>query len=60
MAARHFKSAYIFGAPMLFVGSGGFLEYFEGLQLRRSLLVNVLFTQDLEANPRRMMALLPT
>ena len=58
--AKHFKSAYIFGAPIRFVGPGAFPEYFKGLQHQRSLLVNVLFTQDLEADPRRIRALLPS
>jgi FkbM family methyltransferase len=58
--AMHFKSAYIFGAPIRFVGAGAFPEYFKGLQHQRSLLENVLFTQDLEADPRRTRALLPS
>jgi FkbM family methyltransferase len=54
MAERHFKSAYIFGAPIIFLGPGKFAEYLKALQDRRSLVLNVLFTQDLQANPRRM------
>jgi FkbM family methyltransferase len=57
-AARHFKSAYIFGAPIVFVRPGAFPEYFEDLE-RRGLLVNILFTRDLEANPQRLSAPLP-
>jgi len=55
-AAGHFKSAYIFGSPILFLGPDAFPAYLEDLQHERDLLVNVLFTQDLEADPRRMIA----
>jgi FkbM family methyltransferase len=55
--AEHFQSAYIFGAPIHFVGPGALPGYFRGLRHQRSLLVNVLFTQDLEANPQRMTSL---
>jgi FkbM family methyltransferase len=51
---RHFKSAYVFGDPILFLGPGEFAEYLRRLQHRRSLLLNLLFTQDLAADPRRM------
>jgi FkbM family methyltransferase len=51
---RYFKSAYVFGAPIVFLGPGKFAEHLKALQDRRSLLLNVLFTQDLQANPRRM------
>jgi FkbM family methyltransferase len=54
--ARHFKSAYIFGAPILFLGPDAFPGYLKDLQRERDLLLNVLFTQDLEADPRRMIA----
>ena len=49
-----FKSAYVFGAPILFFGPEKFSEYLKSLQHQRSLLLNILFTQDLEANPQRM------
>jgi len=56
--AKYFKSAYVFGAPISFLGPGKFVEYLKGLQHNRSLLLNILFTQDLEANPQRMMSTL--
>jgi len=56
---KYFKSAYVFGAPILFLGPGKFAEHLKGLQDRRSLLLNVLFTQDIEANPQRMISILP-
>ena len=55
---KYFKSAYVFGAPILFLGPGRFSEYLKGLQDSRSLLQNILFTQDLEADPRRMIGTL--
>jgi FkbM family methyltransferase len=51
---KYFKSAYVFGAPIQFLGPGTFAEHLKGLQHHRSLLLNVLFTQDLSANPQRM------
>lgn len=57
---KYFKSAYVFGAPILFLGPGKFAEHLKGLQNDRSLLLNVLFTQDLEADPQRMISTLPT
>ena len=51
---KYFQSAYVFGAPILFQGPGKFAEYLRGLQHSRSLLLNILFTQDIEPNPRRM------
>lgn len=51
---RYFKSAYVFGAPIEFLGPERFAGYLKGLQHERSLLLNVLFTQDPAANPRRM------
>jgi len=57
---RYFKSAYVFGAPILFLGPGKFAEHLKGLQHCRSLLLNVLFTQDIEANPQRMLSILRT
>jgi FkbM family methyltransferase len=57
---KYFKSAYVFGAPILFLGPGKFAEHLKGLQHCRSLLLNVLFTQDIEANPQRMLSILRT
>jgi hypothetical protein len=51
---KYFVSAYVFGAPILFLGPGKFVEYLKGLQHSRSLLLNILFTQDIAANPQRM------
>jgi FkbM family methyltransferase len=51
---KYFKSAYVFGAPILFLAPGIFAEYLKGFQHHRSLLLNVLFTQDLSENPQRM------
>jgi FkbM family methyltransferase len=51
---KYFKSAYVFGAPILFLGPGTFAAHLKGLQHHRGLLLNVLFTQDLAANPQRM------
>lgn len=51
---QYFKSAYVFGDPIVFLGPEKFAEYFKGLQHHRSLLLNVLFTQDLAPNPQRM------
>jgi FkbM family methyltransferase len=56
---KYFKSAYVFGAPIVFLGPGKFAEHLKGLQHCRSLL-NVLFTQDIEANPQRMLSILRT
>ena len=54
MAERYFKSAYVFGSPVLFLGPGTFAPHLKALQHHRGLLLNVLFTQDLAANPQRM------
>jgi FkbM family methyltransferase len=59
IAARHFKSAYVFGAPILFFGPEEFSGYLKGLQDHRGLLLNILFTQDVESNPQRMNGVLP-
>ena len=59
IVARHFKSAYVFGAPILFFGPEKFSEYLKALQDHRSLLLNILFTQDLESNPQRMISAIP-
>jgi FkbM family methyltransferase len=57
---KYFKSAYVFGAPILFLGPGEFARHLKGLQDRRSLLLNVLFTQDMQANPQLMTSTLQT
>jgi FkbM family methyltransferase len=57
---KYFKSAYVFGASILFLGPGKFGEYLKGLQHSRSLLLNILFTQDVEANPQRMISTVTT
>jgi FkbM family methyltransferase len=54
MVEKYFNSAYVFGAPIQFLGPGAFAEHLKGLQHHRSLLLNVLFTQDLAANPQRL------
>ena len=57
---KYFKSAYVFGDPILFLGSGKFAGHLKGLQHCHGLLLNVLFTQDIEANPQRMSSTLRT
>jgi FkbM family methyltransferase len=57
---KYFKSAYVFGDPILFLGPGKFVEHLKALQDCRSLLLNVLFTQDIEANPQRLLSTLRT
>jgi FkbM family methyltransferase len=57
---KYFKSAYVFGAPILFLGPGKFADHLKGLQHCHGLLLNVLFTQDIEANPQRLLSILPT
>jgi FkbM family methyltransferase len=54
--ARQFKSAYVFGVPIAFLGADAFPGHLKNLQHERDLLLNVLFTRDLEADPRRMIA----
>jgi FkbM family methyltransferase len=56
--AKYFKSAYVFGSPIEFLGPGEFAGHLKGLQDRRSLLLNVLFTQDTEADAQRMISTL--
>ena len=51
---QYFRSAYVFGNPIIFLGPEKFAGHLKGLQHHRSLLLNVLFTQDLAANPQRM------
>jgi FkbM family methyltransferase len=57
---KYFKSAYVFGAPIIFLGPGTFAADLRALQNRRSLCLNVLLTQDLEPNPQRMISTLPS
>ena len=54
MVEKYFKSAYVFGAPVLFLGPGTFAAHLKGLQDHRGLLLNVLFTQDVAPDPQRM------
>ncbi len=54
MVEKYFKSAYVFGAPIVFLGPEQFAAHLKSLQHHRGLLLNVLFTQDLAANPQRM------
>jgi FkbM family methyltransferase len=54
MVEKYFNSAYVFGAPIQFLGPGAFAGHLKGLQHHRSLLLNVLFTQDLAADPQRL------
>jgi FkbM family methyltransferase len=58
-AERYFKSAYLFGSPIRFLGPGQFAQHLKELQHDRGLLLNVLFTQDVEPNPKRMLGALP-
>jgi FkbM family methyltransferase len=59
IAAKYFRSAYVFGSPIEFLGPGEFAGHLRSLQDRRSLLLNVLFTQDTQADPQRMISTLP-
>jgi FkbM family methyltransferase len=54
LTSRHFKSAYVFGTPISFLGPGQFASYLESVQDRDGFLTNILFTQDSEADPARM------
>jgi FkbM family methyltransferase len=56
LAEKYFKSVYIFGAPMLFLGPGEFGPHLLRLQHRRGLLLNLLFTQDTAVVAERMAA----
>jgi FkbM family methyltransferase len=60
LVSMYFKSAYVFGDPILFLGPGEFAGHLKALQDCRSLLLNVLFTQDIEANPQRLLSTLRT
>jgi FkbM family methyltransferase len=54
LASRYFKSAYVFGSPIVFLGPAQFSRHLESLQDREGLLMNVLFTKDTQADPSRM------
>jgi FkbM family methyltransferase len=54
LAETYFKSAYIFGSPMRFLGPGEFGAHLLQLQHQRGLLLNVLFTQDAAVVAERM------
>jgi FkbM family methyltransferase len=54
LAERHFKSAYIFGERIQFLAPGEFGPHLRTRAGERGLLLNVLFTQDLECDQRRM------
>jgi FkbM family methyltransferase len=55
-ALKHFESAYVFGSPVVFLGRGAVGAYLRELEFRRGLLVNILFTHDVTADPARMRA----
>ncbi len=50
VASRYFKSAYVFGASISFLGPGQFASYLESMQDRDGFLTNVLFTQHSHAD----------
>ena len=54
LASRYFKSAYVFGSRISFLGPGQFTSYLESMQDRDGFLTNILFTQDSEADAARM------
>ncbi len=54
LASRYFKSAYVFGPPVSFLGPGQFTSYLESMQDRDGFLTNVLFTRDVEADAALM------
>jgi FkbM family methyltransferase len=51
LAARHFRSAYLFGPPVVFLGAEEFPRYLGSLQHHKGMLRNVLFTQDSDPDP---------
>jgi FkbM family methyltransferase len=57
---RYFKSAYIFGDPVVFLPPGAYAAHLRAFRHSRSLLLNVLFTQDLQANPKLLLGVPPT
>ncbi len=52
---QFFKSAYVFGTPIRFLGSEEFPQYLRELEDRHGLLLNLLFTQDTQPNPKRLL-----
>jgi len=50
LVSRYFKSAYVFGTAISFLGPGQFLSYLASMQDRDGFLVNVLFTQHSQAD----------
>jgi hypothetical protein len=54
LVSRYFKSAYVFGPPVSFLGPGQFESYLLSMQDRDGFLRNVLFTQDSQADAARM------
>lgn len=56
LAAKYFKSAYVVGSPIIFLGPGEFASHLQGLENREGLLLNVLFTKDMSVNPALVQA----
>lgn len=54
LTSRYFKSAYVFGPQILFLGPGQFTGYLESMQDRDGFLTNLLFTHDIRADAARM------
>jgi FkbM family methyltransferase len=50
LASRHFKSAYLFGPRIEFLGPGQFGSYLKSMQDRDGFLTNVLFSKDSQAD----------
>jgi FkbM family methyltransferase len=50
LASLHFKSAYVFGPTISFLGPGQFAGYLESMQDRDGFLTNVLLTKDSHAD----------
>jgi len=50
LASRYFKSAYVFGPSISFLGPGQWAGYLESMQDRDGFLTNLLLTQDSLAN----------
>ena len=51
IAARQFRSAYIFSHAIQYLGPSEFVPYLTGLQHQRALLLNVLLCKDETLNP---------
>jgi FkbM family methyltransferase len=56
IAARYFKSAYVFGDSVTFLGPQEFGPHLLSLQSQRGLLLNVLFSKESEINAACMRA----